>query len=95
MTIAFEMSHAVADTPPGSSGSGNAGISTLGVSDNLLFAAAWTLWARTVEVTSHEQGAFGCGDNPPQWHMAHGTWHMAQGLTRIGDNLLAIHDILS
>ena len=81
------MSHAVADTPPGSSGSGNAGISTLGVSDNLLFAAAWTLWARMVEVTSHEQGTFGCGDNPPQWHMA-------QGLTRIGDILLAIHDIL-
>ena len=55
--MAFEMSHAVADTPPGSSGSGTAGISALGVSENLLFAAAWTLWARTVEVASHEQGA--------------------------------------
>ena len=85
--MAFEMSHVVADTPPGSSGSGTAGISALGVSENLLFAAAWTLWARTVEVASHKQGAFGCGDHSPQWRRA-------QGLTRVGDNRLAIHDIL-
>ncbi|MFM1706179.1 hypothetical protein ACJ5X6_12555 [Aeromonas salmonicida] len=85
--MAFEMSYAVADAPPGSSGSGNAGIRALGVSDNLLFAAAWALWARAVEADSYEQGAFGCGNNPPQWRMA-------QGLTRVGDNLLAIHDIL-
>jgi hypothetical protein len=57
--MAFEMSHAVADAPPGSSGSGNAGIRALGVSDNHLFAAAWALWARVVEVDSYEQGAFG------------------------------------